>query len=141
MPNPPRDSLRQTLARDFPEECLDLPISGGWGGTQADAIVFVRDRFPPHRNFVRLEYFIAQKVLWQELIPLRLSKKHFLSVSMKCNRQDLITDGGRRYDRLTFEVAYDSDRGIRLFGLPVGRSKRVSFEKILWFDITNVFER
>jgi hypothetical protein len=39
-------ALRKVLAEDFPRDCSNLPISGGWGYTRADAITFIRDQFP-----------------------------------------------------------------------------------------------
>jgi hypothetical protein len=65
--------LRQVLAEDFPQDCAGLPISGGWGYTQADAIIFVRHQFPRPAapEFVRLEYHVAQKIVYEELIIFR----------------------------------------------------------------------
>jgi hypothetical protein len=38
--------LRKALSEDFPQDCAGLPISGGWGYTKPEAVIFVRDQFP-----------------------------------------------------------------------------------------------
>jgi hypothetical protein len=52
---------------------LILPILGGWGYTQTEAITFVRREFPRPSapDFVELEYHIAQKIIYEELIIFR----------------------------------------------------------------------
>jgi len=56
-----KKSLRKVLAKDFPRDCSDLPIEGGWGYAKEDAIVFVRSRFPvpATADFVPLEYHLV----------------------------------------------------------------------------------
>jgi hypothetical protein len=89
------EPLRQVLMHDFPRDCSNLPISGGWGYTQVDAIMFVRELFPvtAKPNFVPLEYHIAQKNIYEELIIF----------------QKMIADGDRKYDVLELNIACWSD--------------------------------
>src|SRR5882757_3684033 len=63
--------LRGVLAEDFPDDCLNLPISGGWGCSQADAIVFVRSKFTsgrPPADLVSMQHLIARKIVVEELV-------------------------------------------------------------------------
>ena len=103
--------LRQVLAEDFPRDCMNLPISGGWGYTQANAIVFVLDQFRPGMpvNFVSLERHIALKVVYEELIIFRSKDDRFSGISMELKFQALTEDAGRKYDCLKFNVTCWND--------------------------------
>src|SRR5262245_60754635 len=155
--------LRQVLSEDFPQDCGSLPISGGWGYTQQQAIIFVRDQFPPQPpapDFVGLEYHIAQKIIYEELIIFRASNDRFSGIEMKFKLQQLIGDGERSYDCLNFAVSCwsdfhwgllkkeweDNDSGRRpgfdLEGhLAKRRAAQIEYERQFWFDITDVFGR
>jgi hypothetical protein len=138
-----------------------LPISGGWGYTQADAIVFVLDQFRPGMpvNFTSLEYHIAQKVIYEELIIFQSKGDRFSGIKMEPTFQALKEDAGRKYDCLTFDVTCwselhwdqlkeeweENDNGSRPgFDLENHTAKRnasqVQYERTLWFDITDVFD-
>jgi hypothetical protein len=155
--------LRQALAEDFPQDCANLPIAGGWGYTQADAIVFIRQQFPrpsaPH--FVPLEYHIAQKIIYEELIIFRPREDMFSGIDLQREQQQLITDdNGRIYDLIDLIVSCwsdahweslkaeweENDFGRRPgFDMDAHRAKRdaaqIRYERQFWFDITEVFER
>jgi hypothetical protein len=153
--------LRQALAEDFPKDCADLPISGGWGYTQATAIAFVLSQFSSPiyaRNFISLEYHVAQKIIYEELIIFRPEKYRFSGITMDLKRQSLIVSDERKFDRLEFEVACWSDwhwEQLKAeweanengqcagFNLQAHEEKRdashVRYERELWFDITEVF--
>ncbi len=66
-------ALAQVLAEDFPHDCSNPPISGGWGYSQGDAIVFIRSQFrlSTMPDYVPLEYHILQKIIYEELIIFR----------------------------------------------------------------------
>ena len=76
--------LRQILAEDFPRDCAALPISGGWGYSQSEAILFVRQQFPrpASPDFVSLEYHIAQKIIYEELIIFREVGSRFSGINL-----------------------------------------------------------
>jgi len=154
--------LRQVLSEDFPRDCASLPISGGWGYTQPEAIVFVRHQFsrPSAPDFVGLEYHIAQRIIYEELIIFRADNICFSGIDMKLKLQQLVTDGERKYDCLDFIVSCwsdfhwgglkkeweDNDAGQRPgFDLKGHIAKRhaaqIDFERKFWFDITEVFDR
>lgn len=151
--------LQQALAEDFPRDCSDLPISGGWGYAQEEAIVFVASE-PSQavpRDFVGLEYHIAQKIIYEELIIFRKEKDRFSGIDMKLRSQELISGNGKLYDRLDFIVSCwsdfhweqlkteweNSDNGqLHGFNLENHNAKRkaarIDYERQLWFDITRI---
>ncbi|HEY7664014.1 MAG TPA: hypothetical protein VH934_12930 [Xanthobacteraceae bacterium] len=154
-------SLREVLSEDFPQDCASLPISGGWGYTREDAIVFVRDRFqrPSAPDFVGLEYHIAQKIIYEELIIFRAEDDCFSGIDMTPKLQRLIVDGEKKYDCLDFTVSCwsdfhweslkseweDNDFGRRP-GFDVEghyarkRAAQIEYERQFWFDITEVVD-
>jgi hypothetical protein len=162
-------SLRKVLAEDFPRDCSDLPISGGWGYTQPTAIVFIRSQFsaPSKADFVPLEYHIAQKIIYEELIISRPKNYKFSGISMKLQHQTLTKDP--KHDHLEFLISCWSDwhweqlkkeweandsgmrRLMALSGMRPGFdaeahhrkriASQVSYERDFWFDISDVFDR
>lgn len=156
--------LRDVLAEDFPRDCSNLPIEGGWGYAQASAIVLVRSKFSSvqaARDFVALEYHIAQKIVYEELIIFRPEDFRFSGIEMKLitQRQIPSDDGSRNYDVLEFAISCWSDwhwEQLRQeweqndFGENPNFSKdahaakriasQVTYKRQLWFDITDVFE-
>jgi hypothetical protein len=153
--------LRQVLTEDFPQDCLSLPISGGWGYSRTDAIVFERDKFPnpAMTDFIPLEYHIAQKIIYEELIITRPKNYRFSGIELNFKSQNLVEERKRKYDRLTFSIAcwtdwhWDqlrnewekNDFGRRAgFNLKAHDTKRdlsqVRYEREFWFDIPEVFD-
>jgi hypothetical protein len=99
--------LSQVLMEDFPNDCSNLPISGGWGYSQSDAIIFVRSKFPSDvdaRNFVLLEYHIANMIVYEELIVFREKHDRFSGIDLRPGIQALIPEGDRQFDRLDFRI-------------------------------------
>jgi hypothetical protein len=105
-------ALDKALAKDYPGDCLNLPISGGWGYTQADAIVFVRDRFPDPGlvDYVPLEYRIAKKIIDEELVVTRPADSRFSGIDVQLITQSLSEVDGKKFDCLEFEIASWSER-------------------------------
>jgi hypothetical protein len=103
--------LRQALSEDFPQDCANLPIAGGWGYTQREAIIFVRQQFPRPSapSFVGLEYHIAQKIIYEELIIFRTKDDRFSGIDVDQKSQELIMEGDRIYDRIDLIVSCWSD--------------------------------
>ena len=157
------DPLQQVLMRHFSTDFPNLPISGGWGYTQADAIIFVRSQFPIPAfvpRFVSLEYQIVQKIIYEELIIFRAKDSQFSGIDKKCNRSILIDDGVRVYDLLEFDITCWSDWHWDLlkqeweennFGMRPGFDReahaakrdasQIRYERKFWFNITDVFDR
>jgi hypothetical protein len=155
-------ALCKVLAEDFPRDCANLPISGGWGYSRDDAIVFVRKLFPlpAMPDYVPLEYHVVQKIIYEELIIFRPKDYQFSGITKTLKKQSLLESDGRRYDRLEFLISCWSDWHWNQlkqecetndFGLRPGfdqtahASKReasqVTYEREFWFDVTDVFNR
>jgi hypothetical protein len=154
-------SLRLVLAEDFPSDCANLPIAGGWGYVRDDPIIFMRNEFPPippRPDFVSLEHHIAQKIIYEELIIFRQKGDRFSGINLKPFEQRLLEFQGRNYDNLHFAVTCWSDRHweqlkreweendfgfFPKFDREAHSSKRdasqVTYNREFWFDITEVF--
>ncbi len=156
------DARSKVLAADFPRDCSNLPISGGWGYSQADAIAFVRHRFaiPAAADFVPLEYHVAQKIIYEELIIFRPKVYQFSGITKTLKKQFLFEGDGKKYDCLEFLISCWSDWHwdqlkreweANDFGMRPGfdreahaakrESSRVQYEREFWFDISDVFDR
>jgi hypothetical protein len=155
------EALRQVLAQDFPRDCSNLPISGGWGYTKDSAIRFRRDLFPNGiaSKFVPIEYHIAQKIAYEELIVFRPHNYRFSGIELKLNFQELVDEGEQIYDLLLFDITCWSDWHWNQlareweeneFGMRAGfdrdahdakrEDSKVTFQREFWFDITEVFD-
>lgn len=154
--------LGRVLAEDFPRDCTGLPISGGWGYRQEDAIVFVRRLFPVPAiaEFVPMEYHIVQKILYEELIIFRQKSRQFSGINKQLKMQSLLENDNRKYDKLEFLVSCWSDWHwdqlkqeweANDFGMKPGfdhaahtakrEAAQVTYEREFWFDVTDVFDR
>lgn len=155
--------LRQVLMEDYPKDCADLPISGGWGYSQADAIILVRSKFPSAaaaRNFVALEYHIAQKIIYEELIVFREEGNRFSGIDVEPSGSALVEEEDRVFDRLDVRIGCWSDRhwewlkrdweqngpgepdhSHRAAHLAKRHASRIDYARRFWFDITDVFDR
>jgi hypothetical protein len=152
--------LRQVLSEDYPRDCASLPISGGWGYTQPEAIVFVRRQFPRPSapDFVGLEYHIAQKIIYEELIIFRPRDDMFSGIDVKLKSQQLVAKAERKYDCLELAITCWSDfhwnslkkewednyerADFDMEGhLEKRETVKIEYERQLWFDITDVFDR
>lgn len=153
-------ALCTVLAQDFPRDCSDLPISGGWGYTQAKAIKFIPNVSPIPIDFVSLEYHIAQKIIYEELIIFRPKDYRFSGITMNRTRQHVISGGDRKYDHLEFQISCwsdwhweqlkneweENDFGMRPgFDSEAHAAKRMAsetkYERDLWFDVTDVMRK
>ena len=104
-------ALSHVLAEDFPRDCSKLPITGGWGYSQDDAIVFIQSQssLPTMRDFVSLESLIVEKIIYEELIIFRPEGYKFSGIRRNLEEQSLLESGGRKYDHLTFQISCWSD--------------------------------
>lgn len=153
-------ALRDMLARHYPRDCSNLPISGGWGYSESDAIVFVRCLFPipAIAKFVPLEYHIVQKILYEELIVFRPKNYRFSGITKSLKVQHLVKRDDKIYDRLQFLVSCWTDWHweqlkqeweSNAFGMAPGfdrtahtakrEAAQVRYDREFWFDISDVF--
>jgi len=98
--------LRQVLSEDFPSIGGVLPISGGWGYSLEDAIIIDKDQAAGGgtRDFVSLEYLIAEKRTYEELIIFRQKGDAFAGIERQLKHQHLIESDGRFFDHLVFDI-------------------------------------
>lgn len=109
---PPRlsteESPRSIIAADFKSLGGELPIGGGWGYTLEDAVVIDKDDpvvpegIPFHG--ISIEVVFVEKRIYEELIVCRPPWDQYSGIQWNKLRQELISHGGRHYDKLIFEV-------------------------------------
>ncbi len=108
-------SLREILFEDFKSIGKELPIKGGWGYSKEDAIVIDKNdpaavQWQPF-NGVALEYFIAEKRIFEEIIIFRSKGDQFRNVKITLNKQSFIAcNDGKSYDYLIFDVTAFHDK-------------------------------
>jgi hypothetical protein len=157
-----RESPRKVIAADFKSLTSELPIRGGWGYTQADACIIdkndpVVDRTVPFDG-VALEYLFVEKRIYEEMIIFRSDGEKFSGIRWNLDKQDLVKDGGRSFDRLVFDITafrdadweqlkaeYDGPQGHGASGFDEEAHERRRQEKMVrltrefWFDITSFY--
>lgn len=153
-------ALGTALSKHFPQDCANLSISGGWGYTQTSAIVLLKtdSELPFMSSFVPIEYHIADKIVYEELIIFRPKGYKFSGIRKSLKRQSLMTVGSRKFDKLQFAVTCWSDWHWEQlkdeweandFGNHPGfdravheakrRASQINYDREFWFDISEVF--
>lgn len=154
--------LKQVLSEDFQNDSSNLPITGGWGYSQSEAIKFNED--PDNKllskQFISLEYSIAQKIIYEELIICRPEDYRFSGINLKLNKQQTIHETNLIFDNLLFNISCwadwhweqlkqeweENEFGQRVgFDIEAHQNKRsssmISYQREFWFDITDVFSK
>ena len=86
-----------------------LPIRGGWGYSEADAVVIDRHH-PSAANFqpfngVEIEHIFARLRMYEELIGCRPEGKQHLGCQLKLKKQSLRGgEAGKKYDVMEFDI-------------------------------------
>lgn len=150
---------RSILLKHFPSIGSDYPITGGWGYTKDDAIVFTPDADNPVEMLeafgVSLEYEIVPKRFYEEVIISRKPGEKFAGIRWDVVKQSACRFESRSYDVIEFNVTmFHEEDWERLrndwesHGCyqddPVGREKHMEMHHALmcemketfWFDIT-----
>lgn len=158
-----RESPRQLFVQHF-KSIDELPIRGGWGYSQEDAVVIDRDDpiVPRDQPFdgVGIEYVFVEKRLYEELIIFQPKGHKFSGIRWELADQRTVSEQGRKYDVLRFDVTAlpDADwdalkaewEGPDGFESPdfdheAHQRKReaalVHYVAEYWFDITSFFGR
>lgn len=140
----------------------EIPVSGGWGYTVEDAVVFDKnDPLIPKDHpfdFYSLEYVFVEKRIYEELIVLRSDADRYSGIKWKLLSQTLRMIADRKYDVLKFEVTAFRDRDweelkaewegpngheSKGFDIAAHMRKRESlmtcYTTEYWFDITDFF--
>lgn len=155
-----QETPREILEADFKALRSGFPICGGWGYSRADACIIdkndpVVDQSIPF-NGVALEYVFVEKRIYEELIIFRPKGDQFSGIQWNLLEQRLISDLGKCYDYLRFEVRcwherdwdelkaeYEGPNGATspTFDLEAHIAKRgqreCRFEREYWFDISS----
>lgn len=96
------------LARQYKSQA-PLPIRGGWGYSEADAVIIDRSH-PAAANFqpfngVEIEYVFARLRMYEELIGCRPEGKQHLGCNLKLKKQSLRGgENGKKYDVMEFDI-------------------------------------
>lgn len=104
------ESPRQIIFEDFK---IDLPISGGWGYDFETACVIdkndstVRQVIP--FNGVSVEYVFVEKRIYEEMIIFRQSHEKYSGIRWELEKQELLFQKDKPYDRLIFNVVGFTD--------------------------------
>ena len=153
---------RQILAEDFPSLNGGLPIQGGWGYTQNDACIIVKDDplVEPGLPFdgIAVEYAFVEKRIYEEMIIFRPDGGKFSGMQWELLDKYLVEDTGRYFDHLVFEISafrdsdwedlkaeYTGKKGSQHpdFDLEAHELKRekmmVRLKREFWFDITSFY--
>ena len=86
-----------------------LPIRGGWGYSEADAVVIDKSH-PAAANFrpfngVEVEHIFARLRMYEELIGCRLEGKQHAGTQIKLKKQSLRGgEDGKKYDVMEFDI-------------------------------------
>jgi len=156
----PAYKLRQVIFDCFKSIGKELPISGGWGSTQEDAIIIDKNdpTVIPGLPFdgVGMEYLVVEKLIYIDLIINRPKEDKYSGIKWKLGTQKLIHDEGRSYDCMNFFVSAHTDQDFDMLkrehegGIQNGNldfeehfkknnALLKHYEKVLWFDITSFY--
>lgn len=157
-----RETPRQLLHAHF-KSIPELPIRGGWGYDEDDAVIIDRNDpiVPRNRPFdgVGIEHVFVEKRIYEELIIFRKRGDAFAGIKWKLIQQGLAGgDGGRRFDVLKFDVtalpeakwnalkaAWEGPAGFGSadFDVEAHRERHeaatVHYVAEYWFDITSFY--
>jgi hypothetical protein len=157
-------SPREILTAAFKSLGNGLPVSGGWGYTQADACIIDKNDplVDPYGPFdgVALEYVFVEKRIYTEMIIFRPGGEKFSGIGWNLQEQRTFADGDSHFDRLIFDITafLENDweelkaefEGPKGYGHPdfdaeaherKRRDKVVRFTREFWFDITSFYEQ
>jgi hypothetical protein len=105
-----RESPRQIILEDFK---IDLPIAGGWGYDLSTACVIDKNDPTLISNMpfdgVGIEYIFVEKRIYEEMIIFRQAHEKFSGIRWELESQELLSQDGRHYDKLIFNVLGFSD--------------------------------
>jgi hypothetical protein len=157
-----KESPREILAADFKSLHGGLPIRGGWGYSQEDACIIEKNDplVDPSLPFdgVGVEYIFVEKRIYEEMIIFRPDGEKFSGIKWNLQKQYLLNEYGRYFDRLVFEITAFPENdweelkaefeGPHGYGHPdfdekahekKRQEKMVTFTREFWFDITSFY--
>ncbi|MBW6516628.1 MAG: hypothetical protein K0B81_08475 [Candidatus Cloacimonetes bacterium] len=139
-----------------------LPIEGGWGYTQEDAVIInMNDPLvtPDYLfNGVEIEYRFAERRIYEELIFQRKENDRYSEIRWKLKEQELISVKEKKYDLLEFRVTafptedweelkaeYEGKNGYETMGFDreeherKRQAKMITYDTTFWFEISSFF--
>jgi len=156
------ETPREIIAVDFKSLKIELPISGGWGYSKEDAVIIDRSDPVVSKGMpfdgVGIEYIFVEKRIYEELIIFRSDNNKLSGIEWNLIRQELRSDGNRKFDVLFFDVTgipdtdweqlkreWESNNGFQesQAALDSHIEKRntriVHYQTEYWFDITSFY--
>jgi hypothetical protein len=116
-----KESPRQIILEDFK---IDLPISGGWGYDFDTACVIGKNdptvKLGMPFDGVGIEYVFVEKRIYEEMIIFRQSHEKYSGVRWDLDKQELLFQDDKSYDKLIFNV--------------------IGFSDAVWDELTSRFE-
>ena len=108
------ESPREIIADHFRSIRGELPIRGGWGYSQEDAVIIDKNdpTVVPGMPFdgVGIEHVFIEKRIYEELIIFRPENDRFTKVQWNLKTQELIEIDNRVYDKLIYSITAWRDR-------------------------------
>lgn len=156
-------NLRETLLEHFIEEFEELPIVGGWGYTKDNAVKFVKSEFIkiPKSDFVPLAYKISEHIIYEELMFSRNENDQYTEIAIYRKKQSLFSEKNKKFDILKFEIEcwhdqhwsyldfeyfMNTDHNGKIIDKSINdeiikrkNDSKITYQRDLWFDITDVF--
>jgi hypothetical protein len=106
-----RESPRQIIFEDFK---IDLPIKGGWGYDFDSACIIDKNDPTLSKGIpfdgVGIEYVFVEKRIYVEMIIFRDDHEKYAGIRWDRQGQELLVEGGKTYDKLTFNIVGFSDQ-------------------------------
>lgn len=138
------ETLREVLLKDFKSIGKELPIKGGWGYSKEDAIIIDKNdpaavNWQPF-NGVAMEYLIAEKRVFEELIIFRKKDDQFRQIRRVWNRQELHWgEGGKKYDVIKYHINAFHDVDFNAIDAEVQERimKEENFDFVKFFESKN----
>lgn len=106
-----KEPPRQIILEDFK---IDLPISGYWGYSLESACVIDKNDPSVSKAMpfdgVGVEYIFVEKRIYEEMIIFRGDHEKYAGIRWDRQKQELLVQDDRTYDKLTFNIVGFSDQ-------------------------------
>jgi hypothetical protein len=145
---PSDDDIKSVIKSAFD---VDLDLSGGWGYDKSDALVIHKTDVP----LQQIEHTLASMRAFIEMNMTQPDDRRYGAINVNETARECISENNKIYDKITYEISgmleseyekfieeYKNGYESPDFDLESHFKRRkaatVVFEKLFWFDITNV---
>jgi hypothetical protein len=145
---PSGDDIKSVIKSAFD---TDLDLSGGWGYDKSDALVLHTTTVP----LQQIEHTLASMRAFIEMNMTQPENRRYGAINVNEIGRECISENNKIYDKITYEISgmleseyekfieeYKNGYESPDFDLEAHFKRRkeatVVFEKLFWFDITNV---